>query len=75
MAVATTLPPVAVATSVAEPVVAVEVADSFRTVLPLLGAARLKGLKAAATPAGSPCTENVTAALNPPRTAVVKLGA
>lgn len=61
------------ATSVAAPAAAVEVADSFKTVLPLPGAARLEGVKVAVTPAGSPSTENVTAELRPPRTALVKL--
>ena len=66
LALATTLPAAALATSVAEPVAAVEVADSFRTVLPLPGAARLEGVKVAVTPAGSPSTDTVTAELSPP---------
>jgi hypothetical protein len=51
---ATTLPALACAINVAVPVAAVEAADSFRTVLPFPGAARLEGVKVAVTPAGKP---------------------
>ena len=69
--VRTKLPAVALTTTVAEPSVAVEAADNFKAVLPLPGEGNETGAKPAVTPAGSPCTEKLTAALNPPSTAAV----
>jgi hypothetical protein len=71
--VRTTLPAVAFTVRVAGPVAALEVADSFKVVLPLPGAGRLAGAKVAVTPEGCPWTANVTAELKPPNIAVVRL--
>ena len=58
------------ATTVAEyaPGLALLVAVSWRTLLPDPGAESVPGVNAAETPAGSPVTENATAALKPPLT-------
>ena len=69
--VRTKLPAVALTTTVAKPSVAVEVAENFKTVLPLPGEGSEVGAKAAVTPAGSPCTAKLTAELNPPSMAEV----
>ena len=69
--VRTMLPAVALTATVAEPSVAVEVAENFRAVLPLPGAGSEAGAKAAVTPAGNPCAAKLTAELNPPSIAEV----
>jgi hypothetical protein len=53
------------------PVVAVALAVNVSVEVPLPGAAMEAGLKEAVTPAGNPETDNETAELNPPTTAVV----
>ncbi len=57
----------------AAPAVAVELADNFRVLLPLPGAAMLVGAKLAVTPAGSPLADNAIPELNPFPPAVVKV--
>ena len=69
--VRTMLPAVALTTTVAEPSVATDEAESFKAVLPLPGEGSEAGVKAAVTPTGNPCTEKLTAELNPPSMAEV----
>ena len=73
MIVRTTLPAVALTVIWAAPIAAVEVAANFKAVLPLPGEGRPAGVKAADTPAGSPCSAKLTAELNPPSIAEVKV--
>ena len=63
------------AATVAEyaPGLALLVAVSLRTLLPDPGAERVPGVSAAETPAGSPVTENATAALKPALTVTFTL--
>ena len=65
-----TPPPLAVTVTFAVPVVAVLLAEKVSVELPLPGAARLLGLKAAVTPEGSPEADNEIAELKPPLNAV-----
>ena len=61
----------AVTVSAVVPAFAVELPDRVRVELPLPGAAKLVVLNEAFTPAGSPLTESVTGALNPPTAVTV----
>jgi hypothetical protein len=63
-------PPVAVATRLTVPVVAVLLAAKVSVELPLPGAAIEVGLNVAVTPVGRAETDSETAALNPPLTLV-----
>ena len=64
-------PPVAVIVKWELPVTAPGPLIRVRVEVPLPGAAILSELKLAVTPLGSPEAESATAALNPPRAAVV----
>jgi hypothetical protein len=65
-------PPDAVIVTVAEPAVAVLVAENVTVLVPDPGAAMLAGAKLAVTPDGSPVAERFTAELNPPEGVTVR---